>query len=154
VIDNDIIQRILDRKEIEKAKEWMRERLRERRQENPQVTWEDIEEEYEREFPRELTPIERIHQEFQGRISHPELHGGKARKAVWATIEDQQADFLAFVDQHRLAHEEGNLFSYLARVMKCARTIHEATGVEQFASLEERIRNYLSVIDDRLVRFL
>jgi hypothetical protein len=152
LVDNDIIQRILDRKEIDKAKEWIRERLRERRQENPQVTWEDVEEEYEREFPRPLTFIEQVHQEFSARVPHPELHGGKSRKAVWATIEQSGADFLAFVDQHRLAHEEGSLFSYLARVMKCARVIHEATAIEQFAALEERVRGYLAVIDERLVR--
>jgi hypothetical protein len=153
LIDHDIIQRILDRKEIDKAKDWMRERLRERRQDNPQVTWEDIEAEYEREFPRELTFIERVHQEFAGQVPHPELHGGKQRKTVWAQIEDTSADFFDFVDKHHLAHEEGNLFTYLARVMKCGRTLHAASGIEQFGSLEERIRNYLSIIDDRMVKY-
>ena len=152
LVDHDIIQRKLDRKEMDKRKEWMRERLRERRRDNPQVSWEDIEDEYEREHPRELTRVEHILQEFQSKVPHPELHGGKKRKTVWAVIEDEQIDFLDFVDTERLAHEEGSLFSYLARVMKVARSIFEAAGLEQFDSIESRVRSYLAVIDDRLVR--
>jgi hypothetical protein len=151
LVDHHIIQRMLDRKEDEKRREWIRERLRERRQENSQVTWDDVEAEYEREFPRELTQIERIHSEFAAAVPHPELHGGKQIKNVWARIEDDEVAFLDFVDTHRLAHEEGNLFSYLARVMKVARTLGEATGLEQFSVIETRIRDYLAVIDARLV---
>jgi hypothetical protein len=151
LVDHNIIQRMLDRKEDEKRREWIRERLRERRQENSQVTWEDVEAEYEREFPRELTQVERIHSEFAAVVPHPELHGGKQVKNVWARIEDDEIDFLDFVDTHRLSHEEGNLFSYLARVMKVARTLGEATGIEQFGVIETKIRDYLAVIDARLV---
>jgi hypothetical protein len=151
LVDHGVIQRLLDRKELEKRKEWIRNRLRERRADNPQVSWEDVEAEYEREFPRELTWAEKVHQEFTALVPHPELHGGKSPKNIWASIEDAELDFLGFVDQHGLAHEEGNLFSYLARVMKTARTIGEASTIEQFATLELRIRNFLAVIDDRLV---
>ena len=151
LIDHDVIQRILDRKLIEARREWIKSRLRERRVESPQTSWEDVEEEYEREFPRELTRVETIFAEFSALVPHPELHGGKRAKTVWSRIEDDEDDFLTFVDKNRLAHEEGSLFSYLARVMKTATKIHEATGVEQFESLADRVRRYLSVIDARLV---
>ncbi len=154
LVDHNIIQRMLDRKEDEKRREWIRDRLREQRRENPQVTWEDVEEEYEREFPRELSRIETIHQEFAAQVPHPELHGGKQYKDVWARIDDENVDFLDFVDRHRLAHEEGSLFTYLARVMKVARTIHDATTIDTFASIQGRIRDYLAVIDARLVNQL
>jgi hypothetical protein len=151
LVDHDIIQRLLDRKELDKRAEWIRERLRERRRESPQTSWEDVEAEYEREFPRPLSKMELLHQEFSSQVPHPELHGGKGRKNVWATIEDESIGFLEMVDRHRLAHEEGNLFSYLARVMKVARKIHEATGLEQLADIERRVRSYLAVVDARLV---
>jgi hypothetical protein len=151
LVDHDAVSRILNRKELDKRKAWIRERLRERRMENPQVSWEDVEEEYDREFPRDLARIEVIHQEFCARLPHPELHGGKEFKAIWASIEEEQIDFLDFVARHDLAHEEGSLFSYLARVMKVCRTIHETTGIEQFATMAAKIRNYLSVIDARLI---
>jgi len=51
------------------------------------------------------------------KIPHPELHGGKKSKPVWATLEDSGMPFLEFVERHHLEHEEGNLFSYLVRVM-------------------------------------
>ncbi|HKE17377.1 MAG TPA: DEAD/DEAH box helicase [Kofleriaceae bacterium] len=151
LVDHDIIQRMLDRKQEDKKAEWIRERLREKRRESPQVTWQDVEEEYEREFPRALTRMELIHQAFSGQVPHPELHGGKGAKTIWTTIEDESIGFFEMVDRHRLAHEEGNLFTYLARVMKVARKINEATGLEQLADLERRIRSYLSVVDERLV---
>jgi DEAD/DEAH box helicase len=151
LVDHDIIQRMLDRKEQDKRAEWIRERLRERRRESPQTSWEDVEADYEREFPRELSRMELIHQDFSRLVPHPELHGGKNPKSIWATIEDEKLGFLEMVDRHRLAHEEGNLFTYLARVMKVARKINEATGLEQLADLERRIRSYLSVVDARLI---
>ena len=151
LVDHDIIQRQLDRKLEDKKAEWIRERLRERRRESPLISWQDVEEDYEREFPRQLTRMELIHQEFSHQVPHPELHGGKGAKTIWATIEDENIGFLEMVDRHRLAHEEGNLFTYLARVMKVARKIHEATGLEQLAEIERRIRSYLSVVDERMV---
>jgi hypothetical protein len=151
LVDHNVIQRILDRKDYEKRKAWIKEQLRERRRENSLVTWEDVEEDYERQFPRELTKAERILQEFCGKVPHPELHGGKRQKNVWATIEEEGFGFLDFVDRHKLAHEEGSLFSYCARVMKVARAIFEASGIEQFESLEGKVRSFLSVIDARLV---
>jgi hypothetical protein len=151
LVDHDVIQRMLDRKEEDKKAEWIKAKLREMRQESPQVSWEDGEAEYEKAFPRQLSKIELIHQEFSARVPHPELHGGKSAKRIWATIEDDQLGFLEMVDRHRLAHEEGNLFTYLARTMKVARKIHEATGLDLLGDLEKRIRSYLAVIEARLI---
>ncbi len=150
LVDHDAVQRLLNRKQLEERKEWIRERLRERRQENPHVSWEDIEEEYDREFPRQLTRIEEIHSEFHSKIPHPELHGGKEAKTIWATIEDQGTTFLDFVAAHGLEHEEGSLFSYLARLRKSAQTLYEATTLDAFGDLERRIRTYLSTVDERV----
>jgi hypothetical protein len=66
-------------------------------------------------------------------------------------IEDEGHDFLGFVERNRLAHEEGSLFSYLARVMKTARRIAEATEVPQFAEIDQRIRTYLGAVDPRML---
>jgi hypothetical protein len=151
LVDHDIIQKQLDRKDEDKRREWIRERLRERRQENPLVSWEDVEEEYARAFPRELTRIELVHQRFSAEVPHPQLHGGKMPKNVWAQIEDNQLSFLEFVDRHRLQHEEGSLFSYLIRVMNFAKNLGEATFMEQFTSIESRVRSCLSVVDARLI---
>ena len=38
--------------------------------------------------PRPLTKIELIHSEFSSKVPHPELHGGKRAKDVWAQLED------------------------------------------------------------------
>jgi hypothetical protein len=154
LVDHNVIQRVLDKKLLEKRREWIKNRLRERRQDNPQVSWEDVEEEYDEKFPRELSQPEIWHQEFASGLPHPELHGGKTQKNVWASIEEEEATFMSFVDTHRLAHEEGSLFSYLARVMKTADKLHEATGVGGFAVVGERVRKFLSVIDARLVKML
>ncbi|MCB9637601.1 MAG: DEAD/DEAH box helicase [Myxococcales bacterium] len=151
LVDHDIIQKRLNRKDEEKKKEWIRNRLRERRQENSQVTWDDVREEYEREFPRQLEWIEEVHQSFIRLLPHPELHGGKLYKHVWADMEDNQQTFMEFVLQHDLDQEEGSLFSYLARVMKSARLLHEVTEVKEFYNIEFRIRQKLAVIDDRIL---
>ncbi len=151
MVDHEVIQRMLDRKEQDKRADWIRERLRERRKENSLVSWEDVEAEYDREFPRELTKMEIYFQEFAATVPHPELHGGKSPKTIWARIEDEGIGFFEMVDRHRLAHEEGNLFTYLARVMKVAGKLHEATGLEQLGDLERKVRSYLSVVDARLI---
>jgi hypothetical protein len=151
LVDQDIIQRILDRKSDDKRREWIRERLRERRWENSMVSWDDVEAEYEREFPRQLGRIELIHQAFAAAVPHPELHGGKVHKNIWAQMEDQDLFFMEFVDKHGLAHEEGNLFSYLIRVMNFAKKLYEVTTIRQFESLAEKVRDRLAVIDLRLI---
>ncbi|HWN66340.1 MAG TPA: hypothetical protein VNM90_01810, partial [Haliangium sp.] len=151
LVDHDIIQKQLDRKDEDKRREWIRERLRERRQENPLVSWEDVEEEYAREFPRELTRIELVHQRFSAEVPHPQLHGGKMAKNIWAQMEDNDLAFLDFVDRHRLQHEEGSLFSYLIRVMNFAKNLGEATSMEQFTNIEGRVRRCLSMVDARLI---
>jgi hypothetical protein len=149
--DHDVIQKLLMRKELEERREWILAHLRERRREQPQTSWEDIEAEYEQEHPRELGPIEALHNEFLGRLAHPELHGGKQHKEIWKTLEAEELSFMDFVERHHLAPEEGNLFSYLARVMKIARALKEATGLDEFAALERRIRDKLGAVDDRIL---
>ncbi len=150
LIDHDVVQRILDRKDLEKKKEWIRDRLREARQDNPQISWTDIEEEYDRKFPRELTRMELVQQQFAAVVPHPQLHGGKSAKNVWARLEDDQLDFMGFVERHNLAHEEGSFFSYLTRVMRVATTLGEATGITQFSDIAEAVRLKLAMVDVRL----
>jgi len=151
LIDHDIIQRQLDRKGEDEKREWMRAKLRELRMENPHVTWDDVEAAYEKEHPRELTKIEIIHAEFGGKVPHPELHGGKKPKNTWAQLEESGLGFLEFVEKHGLEHEEGNLFSYLIRVMNFANKLGQASQLPEFADMAERVRTLLARIDLRLV---
>lgn len=151
LIDNDIVQRVLDRKGEDEKREWMRAKLRELRVDNPHVTWEDVEAQYEKEHPRELTKVELIHQEFSSKVPHPELHGGKKAKNVWAQLEDSGMSFLEFVEKHHLEHEEGNLFSYLVRVMNFAGKLYEASQLSELEDMAERVKKLLGRIDIRLV---
>lgn len=151
LVDHDVIHKLLMRKDDDKKREWMRNRLRERRQDEPQVSWEDVEAEYEQLFPRELSPIEVIHQAFCGGLPHPELHGGKVYKFIWATMEDENLSFLDYVERHDLHNEEGNLFTYLARVMKVAKTLGEATEFAEFGEIERRVRARLGAVDERVL---
>ncbi|MBI4510312.1 MAG: DEAD/DEAH box helicase [Deltaproteobacteria bacterium] len=154
ILDHDVIHKIMSREGDEKRREWIRNRLRERRREEPMVSWEDCEEEYERLFPRELSGIEKIHQAFVAVVPHPELHGGKVQKTIWKTMEDGDLSFLDFVEKFGLSHEEGNLFTYLSRVMKTARMLHQATTLDEFRNLELRVRSKLSSVDDRVLEDL
>jgi len=154
LIDHDIIQRQLDRKGEDEKKEWMRTWLREQRIENPHVTWEDAEAQWDKEHPRPLTKVELIHQEFSSKIPHPELHGGKKPKSTWAQIEDGGFSFLEFVEKHGLEHEEGNLFSYLVRVMNFAGKLYEASQLSEFEDMAERVKKLLGRIDLRMVEGL
>jgi hypothetical protein len=151
LIDHDIIQRQLDRKGDDEKREWMRAKLRELRFENPHVTWDDVEAAWDKEHPRELTKIEIIHAEFGGKVPHPELHGGKKPKNTWAQLEESGLGFLEFVEKHSLEHEEGNLFSYLIRVMNFANKLGQASQLPEFADMAERVRQLLARIDLRLV---
>ncbi len=151
LIDHDIIQRQLDRKGEDEKREWMRAKLRELRFENPHVTWDDVEAAWEKEHPRVLTKIEVIHGEFSAKVPHPELHGGKKAKNTWAQLEDSGLGFLEFVEKHGLEHEEGNLFSYLVRVMNFANKLGEASQLPEFTDMAERVRKLLARIDLRLV---
>jgi len=151
LIDHDIIQRQLDRKGEDEKREWMRTKLREMRLENPHVTWDDVEAAYEKEHPRVLTKIEQIHAEFAAKVPHPELHGGKRAKNTWAQLEESGLGFLEFVEKHNLEHEEGNLFSYLVRVMNFANKLGEASQLPEFEDMAERVRKLLARIDLRLV---
>ncbi len=151
LIDHDIVQRLLDRKGEDEKREWMRTRLRELRMENPHVTWDDVEALYDKEHPRVLTRVELIHQEFSSKVPHPELHGGKKPKTIWAQLEDAGIGFLEFVEKHGLEHEEGNLFSYLVRVMNFAAKLGEASQLSEFGDMADRVRALLGRIDLRMV---
>ena len=151
LIDHDVVQRILDRKGDDDKREWMRAKLRELREDNPQVSWDDVEALWDKEHPRELTRVELIHQELAGLLPHPELHGGKRVKSVWAQLEDSGMGFLEFVGRHGLEHEEGNLFSYLVRVMNFARKLGEASQLSEFEDMAERVQRVLAIVDVRLV---
>ena len=152
LIDHDIIQRQLDRKGEDEKREWMRTKLREMRDANPQVSWEDVEAEWEKAHPRVLTKIELIHQEFSSKVPHPELHGGKKPKSTWAQLEESGAGFSEFVDKHGLEHEEGNLFSYLIRVMNFANKLGGASGLSELNDMAERVRVMLARIDLRMTQ--
>jgi hypothetical protein len=151
LVDHDAVWKIVTRAETEKKREWNKNRLRERRREETQISWEDVEAEYDKAFPRELTEIEKVHAELAALLPHPELHGGKKMKTIWAEMEDQQLGFLDYVDKHDLAYEEGNLFSYLARVMRVAHTIFAVTEIDAFGTVEDAVRRKLAVIDDRVM---
>jgi hypothetical protein len=154
LIDHDIIQRQLDRKGEDEKRDWMRTWMREQRLENPHVTWDDAEAKYLETHPRELTKIELIHSEFAAKVPHPELHGGKKPKAVWAQLEDGGFSFLEFVEKHHLEHEEGNLFSYLIRVMNFAQKLYEASQLSELEDMAERVKKLLGRIDLRFVEGL
>lgn len=151
LVDHDVIWRILSRKDEDKKREWIRNRLRERRRDEPQISWEDVEAEYEREHPRELTPIEQLHAEFLARVPHPELHGGKTRKTIFAMMDDEKLSFMDLVERENLHTEEGSLFSYLIRVMKFAKMLFDATQLDELKHVEDGARAILSVIDARVV---
>jgi hypothetical protein len=151
LIDHDIIQRQLDRKGEDEKREWMRTWLREQRMDNPHVTWDDAEAKYLELHPRQLTKIELIHGEFSGKVPHPELHGGKKPKNVWAQLEDSGISFLEFIERHGLEHEEGNLFSYLVRVMNFAQKLYEASQLSELEDMADRVKKLLGRIDLRFV---
>ena len=150
LVDHDVIHKAVTRADDEKRRDWIKNRLRERRKDEPQVSWEDVEAEYERTFPRELTEPEKLHGEFVAGLPHPELHGGKRAKAILAEIERDDLGFFDYIERHGLAHEEGNLFTYLARVMKVARQIAEASELGEFAEVERSAQRLLSVIDEHV----
>jgi len=87
-------------------------------------------------------------------LPHPELNGGKVAKAIWAEIEDEGLSFMDFVDKHGLESEEGNLFSYLARIMKFARMLFRGHLLDRARHLESNVRRCLSVIDARVLEEL
>ena len=66
-------------------------------------------------------------------------------------MEDEELYFMEFVERHHLDHEEGNLFSYLIRVMNFARALYEVTHMGQFDSIRRSARNHLAVVDERLI---
>ena len=151
LVDHEVVQRILDRKDEDKKREWCRNRLREARMDNPQVSWEDVEAEWDLANPRELSRIEQIHQSFAAQVPHPELHGGKKQKKIWSLMDDEKLSFLELVERENLHHEEGSLFSYLIRVMNFARKLGEASQLAQFEEVAEKIRGVLAKVDARML---
>ena len=97
MVCHDGIHGEMDKKDSAKRKVWILERLRERRRENSLISFEDVEAEYFELFPRELTPSEQVLQAFLSKIPHPELHGGKLQKKVWAQMEQENLTFMDFV---------------------------------------------------------
>jgi hypothetical protein len=151
LVDHDAVQRIFDRRNEDVKREWCRARLREMRMENGQVAWEDVEAEWDRDHPYVPSTCEQHLAEFQALVPHPEIHGGKKQKRLWAQMEDSNVGFMEFVDKEGLAHEEGNLFSYLIRCMNTARKLGEASELSELETIAERIRGVLSKVDRRLL---
>lgn len=151
LIDHDAIQRILEKREWAKIKEWILAKLRELRKDNPQATFQDAEELYNEQHPRELSRSELALSEFTAKVPHPELHGGKTQKKIWAEMAADDLTFTDYVARHDLGREEGSLFTYLARVMKTARMLHEVTEDPGFSALEAAIRSKLAAIDERVM---
>ncbi len=150
LVDHDVIQRKLDRKIDDARREWCRTRMRELRMDNPQVAWEDVEAEWDKAHPRELSKLELVHQRFSSLVPHPELHGGKKQKNVWALMEDNSYGFLDLVEREGLEHEEGSLFTYLIRVMNFANKLADASKLETFTEIAEKIKAVLGQVDPRL----
>jgi hypothetical protein len=115
------------------------------------VAWPDVEAMWEKEHPRVLTKIELIHQELAAKVPHPELHGGKKAKNVWAQLEDSGMSFFEFVERNHLEHEEGNLFGYLVRVMNGAGKLFEASQLSEFEDMAGRVKKLLARVDERMI---
>lgn len=151
LVDHDSIQRIFDRRTDDVKRDWCRARLREMRMDNGQVTWEDVEAEWDKEHPYQPSASEQYLAEFQALVPHPELHGGKKQKRIWALMEEDKIGFMELVEREGLAHEEGNLFSYLVRCMNTARKLGEASELSELTDLSERIRAVLAKVDPRML---
>ncbi|MBX2812767.1 MAG: DEAD/DEAH box helicase [Myxococcales bacterium] len=154
LVEHDAIQRIFEKRERAKIREWCIQKLRELRRDNPQASFEDAETLYWEKHPRELTRSEQALQTFLGKVTHPELHGGKVQKKIWSEMQDEDLTFVEYVSKHDLGREEGSFFTYLARVMKAARMLHEVTERPEFADMEKAIRNKLAAIDERVLEGL
>ncbi|MEZ4404125.1 MAG: DEAD/DEAH box helicase [Kofleriaceae bacterium] len=149
LVDHDTIQRVLDRKGDNVKREWCRARLRELRDANPQAAWEDAEAEWDRDHPYVPSKMEEALGRFCALVPHPELHGGKKQKRVWAIMDEEQQGFLQFVLREGLEHEEGSLFTYLVRCMNTARKLGEVSYLDQFTELADRIKACLADVDER-----
>jgi hypothetical protein len=149
LVDHDAIARILDRKGDEVKRTWCRTRLRELREANPQAAWEDAEAEWDRDHPYVPSRMEEALGRFCALVPHPEIHGGKKQKRIWAIMDDERLGFLDFVTREGLEHEEGSLFTYLVRCMNAARKLGEASHLPQFTELGERIKACLAQVDER-----
>lgn len=154
LVEHDSIQRIFEKRERAKIREWCIQKLRELRRDNPQAAFEDAEELYWEKHPKELTRSEHGLQTFLAKVPHPELHGGKTQKKIWAELQDEDMTFMEYVSKHDLGREEGSLFTYFARVMKAARMLHEVTEIAEFSEMERAIRTKLAAIDERVLEGL
>jgi superfamily II DNA/RNA helicase len=152
LVDHNVIHRLFTRKDKEARRTWIKNKLRELRRQSPLASWEDAEEAYEEKFPPEYSFVEQVHQKFSSELPHPEIHGGKIQKYVWAKFEEKEQTFFDFVMEHDLVREEGSLFSYFSRVMKTAKMIFEITHIEHFGVIESTIRKELGTIDHRVLR--
>jgi superfamily II DNA/RNA helicase len=152
VVDHEAVQRHFDKKAEVIRRAWIREKLGQLRREDPQATWEDAEALYAEAHPPELSEVERLHQAFQAKLPHPELHGGKRQKLIFASMEDSQVGFMDYVLEHGLTMEEGSLFTYLARLTRTARMLFEASNIGIFEALEQSLRSVLAPVDRRVIR--
>ena len=150
LVDHSVISKLFEKKQLQKKRDWIGSRLREKRKESPHLTWEDVEEEYDEKFPREFSVVERWFDDFSKTMPHPELHGGKRQKFIWSSMIQDEQGFMEYVDCHDLAKEEGNLFSYLGRVQKAAKTIFNATELKVFESVVVDINEVLVEVDPRV----
>ncbi len=149
LVDHDAVQRVLDRKGEDAKREWCRMRLRELRDGNPQAGWEDAEAEWDRDHPCVPSRMEEALARFLAAVPHPEVHGGKKQKRVWERMDEEQLGFLEFVTLEGLEHEEGSLFTYLVRCMNTARKLGEASKLDAFTELADRIERCLARVDKR-----
>ena len=149
-IDHDIVQRMLDRKGEDEKREWCARGCASCAIENRHVTWEDVEAEWrEGASARADQDRDRSTRSSSAKVPHPELHGGKKPKSIWAQLEDAELGFLEFVEKHGLEHEEGNLFSYLVRVMNFARKLGEASQLSEFGDMADRVKAVIGSVDIR-----
>lgn len=151
VVDHGVIHNKIQRKEDDKKREWIKARLKELRAEGIIATIDGITDEYERRYPKERSLPELIHSDFLKIVPHQELHGGKIQKYIWSHIEDNQLSFFDFVEKFSLENEEGNLFNYIARLMKTAKMLFEQTSLTEFYTLEKALRSYIGAIDQRIL---
>jgi hypothetical protein len=150
LVDHEAVQRIFDRKTEDVKREWCRAKLRELREANGQAQWEDAEAAWDRDHPYEPSRMEQALARFCAEVPHPELHGGKKQKRIWAMMEDDKLGFLDVVEREGIQHEEGSLFSYLIRCMNTARKLGEASELSQFTELAEKLKLVLAAVDARL----
>ena len=87
-------------------------------------------------------------------LTRPYIANAAATTAtVWWTqgfAEEEDISFMKFIERENLGHEEGSLFSYLVRVMNFGNKLHEATKLDTFATIAEKVRSRIAAVDRRM----